>query len=469
MMKEGQPDQRESTSTNNYNKRFTKGNGYHGSGGLTTSKLEDDYIFNAIFLRYLLKLQTSEKDVASIDIGIADFGCGDGRYLVGYQNALAKINQYDAKHSLPELRLKIVGFDLSSEGVERFNEKASFLEMSSFAKAMTSSEDISETLDLMATSLDDQKDIVFSGYGSLSSVSASRSQEFLAGFKDRGFGMVSDMAAINGFGRMKLIFNLYRQDLLEGATVLDKNKLYETEEGQAILIEIAKGHHPQYDQDRYLDLLPKVFARMSEEQGEEGKENVFCDPGSFIYLDSCPDGGNPQFFYHTSIDAIRDNVSSLGYQMVTMGKEFLQTHKIAILDQEENQPLLKLDKLSNYFSNCRSKEELLAGVDKLIEKCSSSEQNRDSLELVRLKAWRCAVEFTEFQAESFMQAFDNYFPEYAIYIAIDPQLIDQKYITPDGNLTAEFYSDLNPVAEISKSAGHVAELELTKGTNGVAI
>jgi len=79
------------------------------------------------------------------------------------------------------------------------------------------------------------------------------------------------------------------------------------------------------------------------------------------------------------------------------------------------------------------------------------------------------VEFTEFQAESFMQAFDNYFPEYAIYIAIDPQLIDQKYITPDGNLTAEFYSDLNPVPEISKSAGHVAELELTKGTNGMAI
>ena len=64
-------------------------------------------------------------------------------------------------------------------------------------------------VDSKVDTLNDKKDIVFSGYGSLSSVSDPRSQEFLAGFKVRGFGMVFDMAAINGFGRMKLIFNLY--------------------------------------------------------------------------------------------------------------------------------------------------------------------------------------------------------------------------------------------------------------------
>ena len=158
------------TTANNYNKRYKEG--YHN--GITISSFENDNILKIIFFNYLLKLkeikQLDNNDLETkIIVGLVDFGCGDGRYLIGYKKAVEKINQYASANHLPELILDIKGYDLSKDGIEIFKSKAAVLGLAKSVKGFVTEENIDSTLKVIENSSDeDLRDIILSGYGSLS-------------------------------------------------------------------------------------------------------------------------------------------------------------------------------------------------------------------------------------------------------------------------------------------------------------
>lgn len=455
------------TTAQNYNKRYKEG--YHD--GITISSFENDNIFKIIFFNYLLKLkeikQLDNTDLETkIIVGLVDFGCGDGRYLIGYKKAVEKINQYASSNHLPELILDIKGYDLSKDGIEIFESKAEVLGLAESVQGFVTEENIALTLEVIDnTSSKDLRDIILSGYGSLSSISPIRSHEYLQGFAKLGFKILYNMMAINGFFNSKPLFNFYQQDLLSGIVSLDRSKLYETDEGKQVLAQITQEWCPRFDINAYLDKLPTAFKAIEIEQGHD----VFHDPGSLIYPDSGSEG-NLQYYYHTDIS--NEKIFTGDFLSLAKAYEFLDTHKIAHIDKASlfAKPLQRqlgeslslssevldrlknpqLDKLSNFLSKRQTKNALVEGMTIVAQKFESKISSSEELD--KLKGF---LEFASgLDDDSFMDDFHRGFTKYIIQLGLSKDAVSEVYIE-NGKLDVHrLLDDLRPdsVVAITRSS-----------------